>query len=167
MVLNSWRRLGTCAGLSGNNLWRPLQKLTSCPQSGEKNVLSNKSSKRGSPYLRKALFNVMACYLQKAPADEPVLQFLDRKRTEGKPYYVYMTAGPTSSSVVTSARSWSAFPLWRICRRRWIWTPPGCKNLNKFFLFFQADAGRQPFCVAHFYPASLCKIFFCQVLLRA
>ena len=35
----------------------------------------------------------MACYLQKAPADEPVLQFLDRKRTEGKPYYVYMTAG--------------------------------------------------------------------------
>ena len=62
-------------------------------QSGEKNVRSNKSSKRGSPYLRKALFNVMTCYLQKAPADEPVFQFLDRKRAEGKPYYVYMTAG--------------------------------------------------------------------------
>ena len=62
-------------------------------QSGEKNVRSNKSSKRGSPYLRKALFNVMICYLQKAPADEPVFQFLDRKRAEGKPYYVYMTAG--------------------------------------------------------------------------
>ncbi len=62
-------------------------------QSGEKNVRSNKASKRGSPYLRKALFNVMTCYLQKAPADEPVFQFLDRKRAEGKPYYVYMTAG--------------------------------------------------------------------------
>lgn len=62
-------------------------------QSGEKNVRSNKSSKRGSPYLRKALFNVMTCYLQNAPADEPVFQFLDRKRAEGKPYYVYMTAG--------------------------------------------------------------------------
>ncbi len=27
------------------------------------------------------------------PADEPVYQFLDRKRSEGKHYYVYMTAG--------------------------------------------------------------------------
>ena len=62
-------------------------------QSGEKNVRSNKSSKRGSPYLRKTLFNIMTCYLQKAPEDEPVYQFLDHKRAEGKPYYVYMTAG--------------------------------------------------------------------------
>ena len=62
-------------------------------QSGAKNVRSNKASKRGSLYLRKALFNVMTCYLQKAPADEPVFQFLDRKRAEGKPYYIYMTAG--------------------------------------------------------------------------
>lgn len=61
-------------------------------QSGEKNVRSNKSSKRGSPYLRKTLFNIMTCYLQKAPEDEPVYQFLDRKRAEGKPYYVCMTA---------------------------------------------------------------------------
>lgn len=35
----------------------------------------------------------MTCYLQKAPVDEPVFQFLDRKRAQGKPYYVYMTAG--------------------------------------------------------------------------
>lgn len=62
-------------------------------QSGEKSVRSNKSSKRGSPYLRKTLFNVMSCYLRTAPADEPVYQFIDRKRAEGKPYYVYMTAG--------------------------------------------------------------------------
>ena len=31
-------------------------------------------------------------YLKKSPADEPVYQFLDKKRAEGKPYYVYMTA---------------------------------------------------------------------------
>ena len=62
-------------------------------QSGEKNVKSNRSSKRGSPYWRKTLFGIMMCLLQTAPADEPVYQFLDKKRAEGKPYYVYMTAG--------------------------------------------------------------------------
>lgn len=61
-------------------------------QSGEKNVRSNKSSKRGSPYLRKTLFNIMGIYLKCSPQDKPVYQFLDRKRAEGKPYYVYMTA---------------------------------------------------------------------------
>lgn len=61
-------------------------------QSGDKNVRSNRSSKRGSPYLRKTLFNVMSIYLKCAPPDEPVFQFLDRKRSEGKPFYVYMTA---------------------------------------------------------------------------
>ena len=62
-------------------------------QSGAKEARSNKSSKRGSPYLRKTLFNIMSCLLQNAPQDEPVYHFLDRKRAEGKPYYVYMTAG--------------------------------------------------------------------------
>lgn len=61
-------------------------------QSGTKNVRSNKSSKRGSPYLRKTLFTLMQMLLQLAPADDPVYQFLDRKRAEGKPYYVYMNA---------------------------------------------------------------------------
>jgi transposase len=62
-------------------------------QSGTKKVRSNRSSKRGSPFLRKTLFNLMSMLLQLAPQDEPVYQFLDRKRAEGKPYYVYMTAG--------------------------------------------------------------------------
>ena len=62
-------------------------------QSGEKNTRSNRSSKRGSPYLRKTLFNIMGIHLKRAPKDEPVFQFLDRRRAEGKPYYVYMTAG--------------------------------------------------------------------------
>ena len=34
----------------------------------------------------------MTIYLRLAPQDEPVYQFLDKKRSEGKPYYVYMTA---------------------------------------------------------------------------
>ena len=37
----------------------------------------------------------MTIYLQKAPENEPVYRFLDKKRAEGKPYYVYMTAGAT------------------------------------------------------------------------
>lgn len=61
--------------------------------SGQKHVKSTKSSKRGSPYLRKTLFVIMSGLLQKSPVDEPVYQFLDKKRAEGKPYYVYMTAG--------------------------------------------------------------------------
>lgn len=62
-------------------------------QSGAKESRSNRSSKRGSSYLRKTLFIVMTVLLKKAPSDEHVYQFLDRKRAEGKPYYVYMTAG--------------------------------------------------------------------------
>lgn len=40
----------------------------------------------------KTLFQVMSTIIQHAPADDPVFQFLDRKRQEGKHYYVYMTA---------------------------------------------------------------------------
>lgn len=61
-------------------------------ESGDYCSRSNKTTKRGSPYLRKTLFNIMTIHLQRAPLDEPVFQFLDKKRTEGKPYYVYMTA---------------------------------------------------------------------------
>ncbi len=63
--------------------------------SGDVVKKSNKSSKRGSPYLRKTLFVVMDVLIQNKPADDPVYQFLDKKRSEGKPYYVYMTAGGT------------------------------------------------------------------------
>ena len=62
-------------------------------QSGTYEAKSTRSSKRGSPELRKTLFVLMTVLLQKAPPDDPVFQFLDKKRAEGKPYYVYMTAG--------------------------------------------------------------------------
>ena len=62
-------------------------------QSGKSERQSNPSSKRGSPYLRKSLFLVMSCLLQNSPPNDTVYQFLNKKRSEGKPYYVYMTAG--------------------------------------------------------------------------
>lgn len=34
----------------------------------------------------------MGIFLQLSPADEPVYQFMDKKRAEGKPYRVYMMA---------------------------------------------------------------------------
>ena len=61
-------------------------------QSGKFNANSRSISKRGSPSLRRTLFLVMGIYLQRAPANEPVYQFMCRKRAEGKPYKVYMMA---------------------------------------------------------------------------
>ena len=52
-----------------------------------------KISKKGSPHLRKALFQIMNTLIQNAPADDPIFQFLDKKRSEGKHYYSYMCAG--------------------------------------------------------------------------
>ena len=49
-------------------------------------------SKIGASSLRRTLFLVMSVYLQNAPLDEPVYQFMDKKRTKGKPYRVYMMA---------------------------------------------------------------------------
>ena len=49
-------------------------------------------SKVGASSLRRTLFLVMSVYLQNAPLDEPVYQFMDKKCAEGKPYRVYMMA---------------------------------------------------------------------------
>jgi transposase len=62
-------------------------------QSGAFESKDRSISKRGSPSLRKTLFQVMGCLLQTAPAGDAVFQFLDRKRAQGKRYYVYMVAG--------------------------------------------------------------------------
>lgn len=51
------------------------------------------TSKRGSSNLRKTLFQVMDVLIKAMPQNDPVYRFIDRKRSQGKPYYVYMTAG--------------------------------------------------------------------------
>ena len=35
----------------------------------------------------------MDCLIKTKPQDDPVYAFIDKKRAQGKPYYVYMTAG--------------------------------------------------------------------------
>ena len=62
-------------------------------QSGTFEAKSVRTSKSGPPELRKALFLVMDCLLKTMPQDDPVYLFMDKKRAEGKPYLVYMTAG--------------------------------------------------------------------------
>lgn len=61
-------------------------------QSGQLDVSSRHISKRGSPALRKVLFQITEIYILKSPEDEPIYQFIDKKRSEGKHYYSYRIA---------------------------------------------------------------------------
>jgi transposase len=61
-------------------------------QSGQFESKSRRISKKGSPHLRRTLFQVMRTLIQHQPEDNCIYEFLDKKRTEGKHYYVYMTA---------------------------------------------------------------------------
>ncbi len=60
--------------------------------SGDYSQKSVHASKHGSPVLRKTLFQIMDVLIKTKP-DDPVYLFMDKKRAQGKPYYVYMTAG--------------------------------------------------------------------------
>lgn len=60
--------------------------------SGDYSQKSVHASKHGSPVLRKTLFQIMDILIKTKP-DDAVYRFMDKKRSEGKPYYVYMTAG--------------------------------------------------------------------------
>ncbi len=62
-------------------------------ESGSYEQKSVHTSKRGSGTLRKTLFQVMDVLIKTKPQDDQVYLFMDKKRTQGKPYYVYMTAG--------------------------------------------------------------------------
>ena len=78
-------------------------------QSGAYSQHSRRISKQGSPHLRKALFQVMCCVLQIKHSHEPTFQFLDRKRSEGKPYKVYMIAGANKFLRIYYARVLECF----------------------------------------------------------
>lgn len=62
-------------------------------ESGSYEQKSVPASKRGSADLRRTLFQVMDVLIKTMPQDDPVYQFLDKKRAQGKAYYVYMTDG--------------------------------------------------------------------------
>lgn len=61
-------------------------------ESGKMQSNSVASSKRGSPQLRKALFQVVSTYVKRMPDEEPVYLFYAKKRDEGKPFFVCTTA---------------------------------------------------------------------------
>lgn len=62
-------------------------------QSGNFEAKSRHVSKRGSPHLRRTLFQIMSVVLQHGSVDNTVYLFMDKKRAEGKHFYVYMVAG--------------------------------------------------------------------------
>ena len=62
-------------------------------ESGSYEQKSVPVSKRGSSALRKTLFQVMDVLIKTKPQGDPVYLFMDKKCAQGKPYYVYMTAG--------------------------------------------------------------------------
>ena len=49
-------------------------------------------SKRGSSALRNVLFQITNVFILNKPEDEPIYQFIDKKRSEGKHYYSYRIA---------------------------------------------------------------------------
>ena len=61
-------------------------------QSGTFDSKNRHVSKCGSPHLRAALFRVCSVILQRRDKGNSVYAFMDRKRAEGKHYYVYMVA---------------------------------------------------------------------------
>ena len=85
-------------------------------QSGQMDVRSRSISKRGSASLRRTLFLVMGVLLQCAPMDEPIYQFMNKKRSEGKPYRVYMMASANkfSAHLLRRCESLLGFPGTRL-----------------------------------------------------
>lgn len=61
-------------------------------QSGQLDVSSRHISKRGSAALRKVLFQITEIFILSKPENEPVYQFIIKKRSEGKHYYSYRIA---------------------------------------------------------------------------
>ena len=58
-------------------------------QSGTFDSKSRRMSKRGSPHLRRTLFQISGIILQHADCENPIFQFMNKKRSEGKHFYVY------------------------------------------------------------------------------
>ena len=53
-------------------------------QSGSYNAMERHITKRGNKYLRKVIFEVCLSYIQHKPEGDPVYEFIEKKRAEGK-----------------------------------------------------------------------------------
>ena len=62
-------------------------------QSGSFNASERKISKRGNTYLRKTEYKIMQSLIQHKPANDPVYDFIQKKRSEGKCGKEAMIAG--------------------------------------------------------------------------
>ena len=62
-------------------------------QSGSFNATERHITKRGNKYLRKVIFEVSMSYIQHKPEGEPVFEFIEKKRSEGKCGKESMVAG--------------------------------------------------------------------------
>ena len=62
-------------------------------QSGSFNASERHISKRGNAYLRKTGFEIMQCLIQHKPDGDPVYDFIQKKRSEGKRGKEAMIAG--------------------------------------------------------------------------
>ncbi len=68
-------------------------------QSGDYEQQSVRTSKRGTPQLRKTLFLIMDSLMKLAPPDDPVYGFMMKKRAQCKDYYFIWLPGQISFSV--------------------------------------------------------------------
>ncbi|MCM1061739.1 MAG: IS110 family transposase, partial [Eubacterium sp.] len=62
-------------------------------QSGAFNASERRISKRGNPYLRKTGYEIMQSLIKHKPANNPVYDFIQKKRSEGKCGKEAMIAG--------------------------------------------------------------------------
>ena len=62
-------------------------------QSGDFEAKSRHVSKRGPSSLRRTLFQICSMLLRLADPEDPIYCFMDKKRSEGKHFYVYTVAG--------------------------------------------------------------------------
>lgn len=78
-------------------------------QSGIMDSHSRRMSKRGSPLLRKILFQMCSICRQLSQTDDAVYLCIDHKCGEGKHFCVYMVEGTAKLLCVHYARTKSAF----------------------------------------------------------
>ena len=92
MVLSSSLRSATPDGSETEEQLQLLQDLMFRRTSQDSLMYPRHISKRGSAALRKVLFQITEVFILSKPENEPVYQFIIKKRSEGKHYYSYRIA---------------------------------------------------------------------------